>query len=236
MKDPIYAPKGKAAEYADLALNLYTGCTNGCEYCYAPSVLRKSREDFTRCVEPRKGILEALERQLLSGDFAGKTIHLCFTCDPFPSGVDTQVARDAIELLKGADANVQILTKNPSIAAHSCACQLGKKDSIGTTITGAPQSVEPNAESSELRLSALEAVHDLGIGTWISCEPIIDPEVIYELISTCDFVDLFKFGKLNYATSDLDWAQVGKRVERLCREHDRCYMIKDSLRKEMVAR
>ena len=29
---PIYEPKGKAREYADLALNIYTGCPNGCEY------------------------------------------------------------------------------------------------------------------------------------------------------------------------------------------------------------
>lgn len=236
MRDPIYAPKGKAAEYADLALNLYTGCTNGCEYCYAPSVLRKSREDFTRCIEPRKGILEALERQLLAGDFAGRTIHLCFTCDPFPSGVDTQVARDAIELLKGADANVQILTKNPSIAAHSCACLLGEDDSVGTTVTGAPGWMEPNAEPSESRLLALKALHELGIGTWVSCEPIIAPETIYDLIETCDFVDLFKFGKLNYARSDLDWAQVGRRIEGLCQEHGRDYLIKDSLRREMGQR
>lgn len=236
MRDPIYVPKGKAAEYADLALNLYTGCTNGCEYCYAPSVLRKSREDFTGQVEPRKGILEALERQLSSGDFAGRTVHLCFTCDPFPAGVDCTTTIRAIAMLKAHGANVQILTKNPSIAALFCPAYLGANDSIGTTITGAPEPMEPNAEPSEVRLLSLELLHYKGIGTWVSCEPIIDPEVIFELIETCDFIDLFKFGKLNYAQSDLDWAEVGKRIAALCEEYGRAYVLKRSLLEEMGER
>lgn len=236
MKDPIYEPKGRAAEYADLALNLYTGCTNGCTYCYAPGVLRRSREDFAGDVAPRKGILEALEHQLMSGEFAGKTVHLCFTCDPFPRGVDPQVTCDAIRLLKQAGANVQLLTKNPSIAALSCSILLDGNDSVGTSITGAPEWMEPQAESAELRLRALEVFRSLGIGTWASCEPIIDPEPIYDLIETCDFIDLYKFGKLNYAQSDLDWAQVGRRIEELCEEHGRDYLIKSSLREEMDGR
>jgi DNA repair photolyase len=30
----IYEPKGKAREYAPLALNLYESCPHGCKYCY----------------------------------------------------------------------------------------------------------------------------------------------------------------------------------------------------------
>lgn len=30
----IYQPKGPAGEYAKWAINLYNGCSNGCEYCY----------------------------------------------------------------------------------------------------------------------------------------------------------------------------------------------------------
>lgn len=233
MRDPIYEPKGKAAEYAGLALNLYTGCTNGCTYCYAPGVLRKTREDFARDVMPRKGILDALERQLGSGDFAGRTVHLCFTCDPFPAGVDCTTTIRAIAMLKAHGANVQILTKNPSIAALFCPAHLGANDSIGTTITGAPEPMEPNADSPVVRMNVLRAFHDKGIGTWVSCEPIVDPEPVYEMIRTCDFIDLYKFGKLNYAHSDLDWAEVGRTVAALCEEHGREYVMKRSLLEEM---
>ena len=52
---PIYKPKGKAAEYGEYALNIYTGCPHGCYYCYSPNVLRKDRNVFHSEVEPRKG-------------------------------------------------------------------------------------------------------------------------------------------------------------------------------------
>ena len=29
---PIYEPKGKAKEYGDYALNIYTGCPHSCYY------------------------------------------------------------------------------------------------------------------------------------------------------------------------------------------------------------
>lgn len=32
----IYVPKGKAREYGDYALNIYTGCPHRCYYCFAP--------------------------------------------------------------------------------------------------------------------------------------------------------------------------------------------------------
>ena len=38
---PIYEPKGKAKEYGDLAINIYTGCPHNCFYCFAPNVLHK---------------------------------------------------------------------------------------------------------------------------------------------------------------------------------------------------
>ena len=38
---PIYIPKGKAKEYGDYAINIYTGCPHECYYCFAPNVLHK---------------------------------------------------------------------------------------------------------------------------------------------------------------------------------------------------
>ena len=40
----IYEPKGKAAEYAYLAINHYTGCVGGCDYpCYMADMFRKKK-------------------------------------------------------------------------------------------------------------------------------------------------------------------------------------------------
>ena len=55
---PIYEPKGKAKEYGDYALNIYTGCPHRCYYCFAPTVLHKDRNAFHTNVAPRGNILE----------------------------------------------------------------------------------------------------------------------------------------------------------------------------------
>ena len=64
---PIYEPKGKAKEYGDYAINIYTGCPHECFYCFAPSVLRKVKDDFHKCVEPRKNIVEEVKKQIERG-------------------------------------------------------------------------------------------------------------------------------------------------------------------------
>lgn len=109
--NPVYEPKGKAKEYGDLAINIYTGCPHRCYYCFAPNVLRREREAFHNHVEPRPGIVEAVKKQLERGNITGKTIHLSFTCDPYPTGYDTSATREIIGLIKNHGNHVQILTK-----------------------------------------------------------------------------------------------------------------------------
>ena len=61
---PLYIPKGKAKEYGDYAVNIYTGCPHRCYYCFAPNVLHRDREEFHSHVEPRHGIVDELKKQL----------------------------------------------------------------------------------------------------------------------------------------------------------------------------
>ncbi len=42
----ISIPKGKAKEYAELALNIFKGCTHECEYCYGPTMSRVDRKKY----------------------------------------------------------------------------------------------------------------------------------------------------------------------------------------------
>lgn len=76
---PLYIPKGRAKEYGDYAVNIYTGCPHRCYYCFAPNVLHRDREQFHSCMEPRPGIVDALKKQLDREKITGKLIHLCFT-------------------------------------------------------------------------------------------------------------------------------------------------------------
>ena len=249
VKNPIYKPKGKAAEYADYALNIYTGCTHGCTYCYAPRVLHKTREQFED-VKVREGLIEGLHKQLESGSYRDKTVHLCFTCDPYPSGIDTAPTREVIKELKAAGCHVQILTKNPNASVRDRDL-LDGEDWIGTTITGADpwnelqvrdkakmnhswEPIEPNTERDMERFFALKEAKAQGLNTWVSCEPIFNPERIYYVIREGCFIDLFKFGKLNYEQDPgIDYAELVRNIERLCQLYNRNYLIKESLREEM---
>lgn len=235
---PIYVPKGRALEYGDYALNIYTGCPHRCYYCFAPSVLRKDRETFHTDVRPREGIIEAARRQLEKDGITGKLVHLCFTCDPYPKGYDSTVTREIITLLKEHGNHVQILTKNGADAMRDFDL-LDGKDWFGVTHTGYNESpttsppIEPNAGTLFDRIKALVIAKNRGIRTWVSCEPTIDPNGVLKLIETGSYIDLFKIGKLNYHPSSVDWAHFGRVAEERCKEHGRNYYIKDSLRAEM---
>lgn len=231
---PIYEPKGAAKEYGDLALNIYTGCPHRCYYCFAPGVLRREKETFHSCVEPRKGIVEETRKQLERENITGKLIHLCFTCDPYPTGYDTTPTREIIKLLKEHGNHVQILTKGDGRRDLDL---LDENDWYGITIscTRISEAVEPGAISTFDRLCGIADAHQRGIKTWISFEPVLNTDDVMHIIKTRRYVDKVKIGKLNYLRSEINWAKFGREAEALCRSLGQTYYIKDSLRKEMEA-
>lgn len=236
---PIYVPKGKAKEYGDYAINIYTGCPHECYYCFAPNVLHKVKDDFHKCVEPRKDIVEEVRKQIEREGITGKLIHLCFTCDPYPKGYDSTPTREIIKILKDSGNNVQILTKNGADAQRDFDL-LDSGDWFGVTYAGygldefqqIPQS-EPNASTPLERLQALYIAYKKGIRTWISCEPVLDDRDVIQLIILADYINLWKIGKLNYHPSDIDWCAFGREAEAALKSKGRKYYIKESLRAEM---
>ena len=233
MKAPIYEPKGAAKEYGELAINIYTGCPHRCYYCFAPSVLRREREKFHSDVRPRDGIVEATRRQLERERITGKLIHLCFTCDPYPTGYDTTTTREIIKLLKEYGNHVQILTKGDGSRDFDL---MDENDWYGITISGGiTDVVEPGAVMTPLRLLRLLNAYDRGIKTWVSFEPVIDANNVLGIMR--DFArefDKVKIGKLNYYPSEIDWKKFGHDAEALCQKLGIDYTIKDSLRAKMI--
>jgi pyruvate-formate lyase-activating enzyme len=226
MNKPIYVPSGKAKEYGDYALNIYTGCPHHCWYCYAPSVLHIDRKSFHTDVRPRDGIVEAVEKQLAKGGIKDKLIHLCFACDPYPRGHDTTVTREIIQLIKGSGNHVQILTKGAGLRDIDL---LDENDWYGVSITGE----EPDLAIAMLMKGVVLAKKS-AIKTWCSYEPVLNPAVILRRLYYWSVIfDKVKIGKLNHHPSTIDWKAFGEEAERLCIELGLDYYIKDSLRAEM---
>lgn len=230
---PIYIPSGKAKEYGDYALNIYTGCPHRCFYCFAPNVLHRDRQQFHEVVEPRKDIVEETRRQIEREGIAGKLIHLCFTCDPYPHGYDTTVTREIISLLKSTGNNVQILTKGDGSRDFDL---LGPEDWYGITLDGAVTRTGHFDNAPLFRYTNLIKAHEKGIRTWVSFEPVLNAENVLGMIKdVAPHADKVKIGKLNYHKSDIDWADFGRRAETLCQQLGLDYYIKESLRAEMEA-
>ena len=224
---PIYEPKGAAKEYGDYALNIYTGCPHRCYYCFAPGVLHRDKEQFHSHVEPRPGIVEETRKQLEKEHITGKLIHLCFTCDPYPTGYDSTPTREIIMLLKDSGNHVQILTKGDGSRDFDL---LDGEDWYGVTIDG-------TGTLPENGVREIWMAKEQGIKTWISYEPVCDAQNVLTHLKLTGMatgrVDKVKIGKLNYFPSNIDWKKFGVEAEAICQKYGMDYYIKDSLRKEM---
>ena len=235
----IYEPKGKASEYCKLAVNLYSGCSHRCEYCYAPAFTHSSLEKFAQ-PQPRKDILQKIyqETKQLRGANEKGSMLLCFTCDPYqPIDEYYQLTRQAIELLHAGNLNLMILTKGGKRAERDFDL-LTDDDWFGVTMTNLNDELslkwEPGAALPEERINSLRKAGEKGIKTWVSLEPVLYPETTLEIIRrTHSFVDDFKVGTLNYHphSRNLDWYKFATDVKKLLTELSCHYYLKEDLRK-----
>lgn len=224
---PIYKPRGRAREYGDYAINIYTGCPHRCFYCFAPNVLHKDRETFHTVVEPRANIVEETIKQLERENIKGQLIHLCFTCDPYPEGYYTTTTREIIKAIKQSGNNVQILTKGNGLRDFDL---LDGNDWYGITLDG------DDDTGFKFRIGVLAEAHERGIKTWVSFEPVTNECIFFAgLYLVSRIADKIKIGKLNYHKTYINWAEFGRKAEASCQELGLDYYIKESLRAEMEA-
>lgn len=238
----IYAPKGRAGEYAGLALNLYRGCDHGCNYCWASRVLHMTKDAFGTPL-PRKNILEMTRTDAKALQDAGNqtSVLLCFTTDPYcHADVRLKLTRQAVSSLLHHEQPLTILTKGGQRSQRDFDILQELPDLVtyATTLTFDPQHedmrihYEPNAAPTHERLAALAKAKDLGFSTWVSCEPVIDPVQTLALIrEAAPATDLFKVGKWNYAreAAATDWVRFVRDVQATCKEVKAQYYLKNDL-------
>jgi len=228
----IYEPKGRAGEYAKLAVNLYRGCTHGCTYCYAPQVLHMEKGEFhSRCIE-RPGILDKLKHdaRLLRG--TSEPVLLCFSCDPYQPG--EHATRVALSIMREFDIPFNVLTKG--YMAWRDFDLYTEQDCFGVTLTfddaGDSTEWEPSAALPSDRIANLHRADAKGIRTWVSLEPVIDPAQTLRLVDlTHEYVDHYKVGKLNYhpLAKTIDWAKFLREVKAKLDGYGADYYIKADL-------
>ena len=173
-----------------------------------------------------KGLIKECERAKPAQK--AKILLLCFTCDPYPMEPEHDITRTCLDILAHYQfRNVTILTKGGTRACDDFDILQRNFWSFGTTAVatsddwlsypdcehcpskvdpricpecnGPRAGLEPYAASFYDRLEAIRKAREMGIRTWVSLEPVIEPSEALRVIEALkDYVDLWKVGKLNH--------------------------------------
>jgi len=236
----IYEPKGRAREYSELACNLYLGCTHGCRYCYAPACMRTTNEKWRAAARPRSKIIELLEKDARNLRSDQRRILFCFLSDPYqPLEREKRLTREALGVVYANGLKSQILTKGCAELIQSDMDLMKKADThFGITLSfiddAKRKEWEPNASSVSDRLEILKQANKAGVYTWVSLEPVIDPEQAIDVIRKAhNYVRFWKVGKLNHMKEyeqSVNWRKFLYTVEELLKSYRANYYIKNDLR------
>lgn len=111
---------------------------------------------------------------------------------------------DALDVLADAKVPVAVLTKSGTgcLRGMDAFKRFGEHIMVGQPLTFSDEedsaSIEPGAASPQDRLAALKALHEEGIKTFASFEPVIDPEQSLKLMeASTGYIDVYKVGKIN---------------------------------------
>ena len=197
-------------EYGDYTINHVHGCAHGCKFpCYAMMMAKRfgKAKTYEEWCEPKlaENALEILDKEIPKLKDKIKSVHLCFSTDPFMYGYD-EVSTMSIEIIRKLNAagiKCTVLTKGllPIDLAG-----LSPENEYGITLVSLDESfrqdMEPNTAPYQERIKALRALHDAGCKTWVSIEPYPTPNFVKqdlsEILQAISFCDKIIFGRLNY--------------------------------------
>ena len=237
----IYTPKGRAREYSPLAANLYEGCSHGCLYCYAPGIRRMTLDAYSSLSKPRSEILSKLATDCKSFRDSRDQVLLSFIGDPYCHEEEEQkITREALRLFLEYRIPVAVLTKGGFRVRRDIDImkKFGRSIKVGATLTFHDPSLslewEPNAAPPFERIEGLRTIHENGIRTWASFEPVIDPDQSLRMIrASLDMVDEYRLGKLNHyrgIDEGIDWTAYLAQATALLRSKGKPFYVKQDLR------
>jgi DNA repair photolyase len=233
-------------EYGDYAMNHVLGCSHGCEFpCYA--FLRKRRfglvASYADWLKPYlvRNTFELLDQEIPRLKNKISSVQLCFSTDPFMFDYDEvgDVSLASIKKLNEAGIKCVVLTKG---LLPSGLADYSTDNEYGITLVSLNESyrtrIEPGAASYKDRISALKALRDKGLKTWVSVEPYPTPNLIEQelgpLLEAIAFTDKIIFGRANYNKAVREYPghrefynEQAKKVASFCAERGLKFHIKE---------
>jgi len=201
--------------------------------------------DYDDWCKPRivENALDILDEEIPVLKHKIKSVHLCFTTDPFMKdyGKVAELSLKIIYKLNKAGIRVTTLTKGiyPEVIYNN---GFLLSNEYGITIVSLKEDhrakYEPNAFPYEERIDTLRKIHDAGLKTWVSIEPYPTPNIVKQdldvILKKISFVDKIIFGRLNYCkevgvylNQKAFYNECSEEVIRFCRNHDIAFHIKN---------
>lgn len=238
-------------EYGDYSMNHVAGCAHGCKYpCYA--FLMKKRfgqvKDYDEWIQPKlvSNTLELLDKEIPRLKSKIKSVHLCFSTDPFPYVDDDNEVRhmsfSAIAKLNSAEIKCTVLSKGTLPTSLRL---LSVDNEYGISLVSLDENFrnryEPYTAPFQERIDALKDLCNAGCKTWVSMEPYPTPNIVEQdlqkILNSVAFVDKIIFGRWNYSSEVSDYPshkdfynRCAEQVKNFCSQLQiQCHIKKGTL-------
>ena len=173
------------------SLNPYRGCMHNCAYCYAPCVLRVSRENWGMVLYVKKNIPRVLSKEVKTKKPG--IVGISTVTDPYqPVEKTYQLTRLCLEQLLRYDfpAHVQtksaLVTRDLDLLSRFSDAQI--MFSIGTLHEHERIILEPGSSPIQTRLAALKLCSEAGVRTAVFFGPIYPTITLGEIPSFLDTI------------------------------------------------
>lgn len=167
-------------EAYDYTLNPYSGCSFGCNYCYAAFFARSSdeRENWGNWLKVKENALQLLMKWRKK-PLIDKTIYISSVTDPYqPIEKQLELTRSILkELLNYHKPRLVIQTRSPYVTRDIDLLKQFEIAQVNMTVTTDSEDVrkafEPLCPSNKSRLKAITEVTEAGIQTCITMTPLL---------------------------------------------------------------
>lgn len=164
----------------DYTLNPYSGCSFGCNYCYAAFFARSSdeRENWGNWLKVKENALQLLMKWRKK-PLIDKTIYISSVTDPYqPIEKELELTRNILkELLDFHKPRLVIQTRSHHITRDIDLIKQFDVVQVNMTVTTDSEDVrkafEPLCPSNKSRLKAIKEVTEAGIQTCITMTPLL---------------------------------------------------------------
>lgn len=187
-------------EWAAKNINIVSGCSNNCKYCYAREMairFKRKTSDSWKNEENLKSV-DGMRIRHVDGRIMFPSSH-----DITPANIDLSIATIGKALAKN---NSLLIVSKPRLECIKRICDefLGFKNQIlfRFTIGSANKETlsfwEPDAPCFEERIESLKYAFNKGFETSISCEPMLDNQISVVIEEVLPYVtDSIWVGKMN---------------------------------------